>query len=59
MKKKQKCESCAVETPIVIDGVDRDPVPQVTEEALAEDLTEIETSKKLKEKTKQCYINHI
>jgi hypothetical protein len=59
MKMKQKCESCAIETPITIGIAARDLVSQVVREALAKDLTDIETSKKLKEKNKQFYIAHI
>jgi hypothetical protein len=58
MKMKQKFESCTIETPIFIDVADRDLVSHVVEEVLAKDLTDNETSKKLKEK-KQFYITHI
>jgi hypothetical protein len=46
MKLKQKCESCAIETPIIIDVADRDLVSQVVREALAKDLIKTETNKK-------------
>jgi hypothetical protein len=46
MKMKQKCESCAVETPIIINVADRDLVSQVVREALAKDLIKTETNKK-------------
>ena len=59
MRTKHKCESCTEEAPAVIDGVDRNLASQVTEETPSKDLAEIETSKKLGEKTKQYYINHI
>jgi hypothetical protein len=58
MRTKQKCESYTAEAPIMIEVADEDLVSQVTEEVLVKGSTEIEVSK-AKEKTKQCYINHI
>ena len=59
MRTKQKCEGYTAEAPIIVDIVYKDLVSQVAEEVLVKDSAEIETSKKIKEKTKQCYINHI
>jgi hypothetical protein len=59
MRTKQKCESYTAEAPIIIKVAYKDLVSQVNEEVLVKDTAEIETSKKSKEKTKQCYINHI
>ena len=59
MRTKQKCESCTTEAPIIIKVAYKDLVSQVNEEVLVKDTAEIETSKKSKEETKKCYINHI